>query len=48
MEPRCEVPILVVRLKKIKNVLKELIEKSKKQIIVLGGGCRRDNIKRLV
>jgi hypothetical protein len=26
----------------------ELIEKSKTQIIVLGGGCRRDNCKRLV
>jgi copper homeostasis protein CutC len=37
-----------VQLEKIKNVLMELIEKSKRQIIILGGGCRRDNWTQLV
>jgi hypothetical protein len=47
-EPGYEVPVQALRLKKIREVIGELTEKSKWQIIVLGGGNRRGNWKRLV
>ena len=36
------------QVKKIKNVLMESIEKSKRQIFILGGGFGRDSWKRLI
>ena len=47
-EPGYEVPVQALRLKKIRDVIGELTEKSKWQIIVVGGGNRRDNWERLV
>ncbi|XP_059460233.1 uncharacterized protein LOC132189507 [Corylus avellana] len=47
-EPGYKVPVQASRLEKIREVIVELAEKSKCQIIVLGGGNRRDKWKRLV
>jgi hypothetical protein len=47
-EPGCEVPFLGSWHRKMRKKLVELIEKSKRQIIVLGGGNKRDKWKRLV
>ncbi|XP_059430915.1 uncharacterized protein LOC132164421 [Corylus avellana] len=47
-EPGYEVPVQALRLKKMREVIVDLTEKSKCQIIVLGGGNRRDKWKRLV
>ncbi|XP_059430210.1 uncharacterized protein LOC132163845 [Corylus avellana] len=47
-EPGCKVPFSASRQQKMRKKLVELIKKSKRQIIVLGGGNRRDKWKRLL
>jgi hypothetical protein len=47
-DPGYEVPVPALRLEKMRKVLAELIEKSKRQIIILGGGNRRDKWKPLL
>jgi tetratricopeptide (TPR) repeat protein len=48
MEPGYEVPVQALRLEKIREGIVVVAKKSKRQIIVLEGGNRRDKWKRLV